>query len=185
MAVAAAFAAGAAALSGVALGTACNVQLRRLEAIQHSRDEEEVEEVVVRPRGTGQAAKRQAAAAAEEEVEPTLGWQGFSMEEARVHTDERQSLVMKMAPGEVLAELQRGNARFWMNRASRPERSAFERRGLISKQFPSVAVLGCSDSRVPTEIVFDQGLGDLFVIRVAGNCLATSTQASLQYAIHH
>jgi len=84
-----------------------------------------------------------------------------------------------------LAELQRGNARFWTNRAMRPERSAFERRGLISKQFPSVAVLGCSDSRVPTEIVFDQGLGDLFVIRVAGNCLDTATLASLQYAIHH
>jgi carbonic anhydrase len=72
-----------------------------------------------------------------------------------------------------------------MNSATRPELSAFERRGLISKQFPSVAVLGCSDSRVPTEIVFDQGLGDLFVIRVAGNCLATSTMASLQYAINH
>merc|ERR1719436_832501 len=90
-----------------------------------------------------------------------------------------------MKPWEILAELQRGNARFWMNCANRPERSAFERRGLISKQFPSVAVLGCSDSRVPTEIVFDQGLGDLFVIRVAGNALDTATLASLQYAVHH
>merc|ERR1719343_428784 len=63
--------------------------------------------------------------------------------------------------------------------------SAFERRALISKQFPSVAVLGCSDSRVPVEIVFDQGLGDMFVIRVAGNCLDTATTASLQYAVHH
>jgi len=56
---------------------------------------------------------------------------------------------------------------------------------MISKQFPSVAILGCSDSRVPTEIVFDQGLGDIFVIRVAGNCIGTSTLASLQYAVHH
>jgi len=53
------------------------------------------------------------------------------------------------------------------------------------KQFPSVAVLGCSDSRVPVEIVFDQGLGDMFVVRVAGNCLDTATTASLDYAVHH
>jgi len=69
--------------------------------------------------------------------------------------------------------------------ATRPEKSAFERRALISKQFPSTAILGCSDSRVPVEIVFDQGLGDMFVIRVAGNCLDTASTASLQYAVHH
>merc|ERR1712217_978106 len=65
------------------------------------------------------------------------------------------------------------------------EKNAFERRALIMKQFPSVAVLGCSDSRVPVEIVFDQGLGDMFVVRVAGNCLDTSTRASLDYAVDH
>merc|ERR1712087_91128 len=76
-------------------------------------------------------------------------------------------------------------ARFWMGQATRPEKSAFERRALISKQFPSVAVLSCADSRVPVEIVFDQGLGDMFVVRVAGNCLDTTTTASLQYAVSH
>merc|ERR1712127_301907 len=55
----------------------------------------------------------------------------------------------------------------------------------MGKQFPSTAILSCSDSRVPIEIVFDQGLGDLFVIRVAGNCLDTASTASLQYAVHH
>merc|ERR1711972_1055011 len=84
-----------------------------------------------------------------------------------------------------LAELQRGNVRFWTGQATRPEKSAFERRALIVQQYPSVAVLGCSDSRVPVEIVFDQGLGDLFVVRVAGNCLDTTTTASLQYAVCH
>merc|ERR1712226_1732694 len=79
----------------------------------------------------------------------------------------------------------RGNVRFWTGAATRPEKSAFERRALISKQFPLVAVLGCSDSRVPIEIVFDMGLGDMFVIRVAGNCLDTASTASLQYAVHH
>merc|ERR550514_1379463 len=63
--------------------------------------------------------------------------------------------------------------------------SAFERRALIKSQFPSVALLGCSDSRVPVEIVFDQGLGDMFVVRVAGNVLDTATSASLQYAVVH
>jgi len=58
-------------------------------------------------------------------------------------------------------------------------------RALISKQFPLVAVLGCSDSRVPVEIVFDMGLGDMFVIRVAGNGLDTASMASLQYAVKH
>merc|ERR1712217_632576 len=65
------------------------------------------------------------------------------------------------------------------------EKNAFERRALIMKQFPSVAVLGCSDSRVPGEIVFDQGLGDMFVVRVAGNCLDVASNASLDYAVHH
>mmetsp|Transcript_109000 Transcript_109000/g.351801 ORF Transcript_109000/g.351801 Transcript_109000/m.351801 type:complete len:490 (-) Transcript_109000:80-1549(-) len=112
-------------------------------------------------------------------------WRGFSIEEARLHADEQQSKVLARTPHEVLADLQRGNARFWTGQAKRAEKSAFERRALISKQFPSVAILGCSDSRVPTEIVFDQGLGDIFVIRVAGNSLGTSTLASLQYAVHH
>jgi len=110
---------------------------------------------------------------------------GFSMEQARSMADASQAAAMTRTPAEVLAELQRGNVRFWTGQATRPEKSAFERRALISKQFPSVAILGCSDSRVPVEIVFDQGLGDMFVIRVAGNCLDTTTMASLQYAVHH
>merc|ERR1712050_458331 len=106
-------------------------------------------------------------------------------EQARSMADASQAVAMTRSPGVVLAELQRGNVRFWTGQATRPEKSAFERRALISKQFPSVAVLCCSDSRVPVEIVFDQGLGDMFVIRVAGNCLDTATSASLQYAVHH
>jgi len=110
---------------------------------------------------------------------------GFSMEEARMHAELGCTEAAARTPFEVLADLQRGNARFWMGAATRPERSAFERRALISKQFPSVAILACADSRVPSEIIFDQGLGDMFVVRVAGNCLDTSTHASLQYAVHH
>merc|ERR1719401_3236795 len=107
------------------------------------------------------------------------------MEQARIMADTSQASAKKRTPAEVLDDLQKGNTRFWMGAAQRPEKSAFERRSLISMQYPSVAVLGCSDSRVPIEIVFDQGLGDMFVVRVAGNCLDTTTTASLQYAVHH
>jgi carbonic anhydrase len=57
-----------------------------------------------------------------------------------------------------------------------------ERAGLASGQAPFAVILGCSDSRVPTEVVFDQGLGDLFVIRVAGNIVAPSQIGSIEFA---
>ena len=60
-----------------------------------------------------------------------------------------------MSPAEVLTSLQKGNSRFWTGTATRPEVSAFERRALIKQQFPSTAILGCADSRVPCEIVFE------------------------------
>lgn len=107
------------------------------------------------------------------------------MADARKRNEELKADFKDLTPAEVLARLQRGNARFWTGNATRPEKSAFERRALIMQQFPLTAVLGCSDSRVPVEVVFDQGLGDMFVVRVAGNCLTTSTSASLQYAVQH
>lgn len=112
---------------------------------------------------------------------------GFSMAQAREFADSGHEAAKNRSPEEVLAELQKGNTRFWMGHStsSTSGTSAFARRALISKQFPSVAILACSDSRVPPEMVFDQGLGDMFVIRVAGNCLDTTTMASLQYAVNH
>merc|ERR1712217_624076 len=110
---------------------------------------------------------------------------GFSMEECRNQSNQKANKAKERTPEEVLSDLQKGNTRFWMGVAQRPEMNAFERRALIMAQFPSVAVLGCSDSRVPVEIVFDQGLGDMFVVRVAGNCLDMATNASLDYAVHH
>lgn len=107
------------------------------------------------------------------------------MEDARKRNELFRENFKEASPPEVLSQLQRGNARFWTGNAVRPEKSAFERRALIMQQFPASAVLGCSDSRVPIELIFDQGLGDIFVVRVAGNCLETGTAASLQYAVHH
>jgi len=88
-------------------------------------------------------------------------------------------------PREVILELQRGNGRFWMGLAERPEMNAMERRALIIAQAPSVCILGCSDSRVPVEIVFDQGLGDIFVVRLAGNVLDAASHGSVEYAVSH
>lgn len=111
--------------------------------------------------------------------------QGFTMKEAKDHATAKASEAKERTPQEVLQGLQKGNTRFWMGIPSKHAGTAFQRRALISMQYPSVAILSCADSRVPTEIVFDQGLGDLFVVRVAGNALDTLTLASLQYAVNH
>ena len=84
-------------------------------------------------------------------------------------------------PKEALERLRAGNARFVANESSL-NISNVERAGLTSGQAPFAVILGCSDSRVPTEVVFDQGLGDLFVIRVAGNIVAPSQIGSIEFA---
>lgn len=88
-------------------------------------------------------------------------------------------------PQEALRALKTGNARFFGGQARRPEASAAERRAQILGQTPFAVILACSDSRVPTEIVFDQGLGTLFITRVAGNVVEMGTTGSIEYAVNH
>ncbi|HKH91640.1 MAG TPA: carbonic anhydrase [Gemmatimonadaceae bacterium] len=84
---------------------------------------------------------------------------------------------------ESLQRLRDGNARFASNVRGLESFLSQERRAeLARQQEPHAIILGCSDSRVPAEIVFDQGLGDLFVIRVAGNIVAPSQVGSVEYA---
>ena len=84
---------------------------------------------------------------------------------------------------EALALLQEGNHRFVSDIGNREAITGRARRlQLAARQEPFAAILGCSDSRVPVEIVFDQGLGDLFVIRVAGNIVAPSQIGSVEFA---
>lgn len=84
---------------------------------------------------------------------------------------------------DALARLREGNARFAANiRSPASLASAARRAELAIAQEPFAIVLGCSDSRVPVEIVFDQGPGDLFVIRVAGNIVAPSLIGSVEFA---
>jgi carbonic anhydrase len=79
--------------------------------------------------------------------------------------------------------LREGNRRFVTNQSRAGGTSHEERRlSLVSGQEPFAIVLGCSDSRVPAELVFDQGFGDLFVIRVAGNIVAPSQVGSVEFA---
>jgi len=84
---------------------------------------------------------------------------------------------------DALAMLRDGNSRFVADVRSRDTLPSEARRiQLTAGQAPFAAILGCSDSRVPVEIVFDQGLGDLFVIRVAGNIVAPSQIGSVEFA---
>ena len=89
-----------------------------------------------------------------------------------------------MKAPEALEKLKQGNARFIANvRGAEPVLSQVRRADFVHGQNPFAVVLGCSDSRVPAEIVFDQGLGDLFVIRVAGNIVAPSQIGSVEFAV--
>jgi carbonic anhydrase len=90
---------------------------------------------------------------------------------------------MNMPAHEALERLIEGNRRFAAGMESESGLSRRARRAeLVAGQQPFAIVLGCSDSRVPAEIVFDQGLGDLFVIRVAGNVVAPSQVGSVEFA---
>lgn len=90
---------------------------------------------------------------------------------------------MTVPATDALRRLREGNARFASGTSTlRDAVSAARRAELADGQAPCAIVLGCSDSRVPAELVFDQGLGDLFVIRVAGNIVAPSQIGSIEFA---
>lgn len=90
-----------------------------------------------------------------------------------------------VSPGDALARLKEGNRRFVSGQPRHAHESASLRHQLVSGQHPFAIVLGCSDSRVPVELIFDQGFGDLFVIRVAGNTITDDVLGSIEYARIH
>jgi carbonic anhydrase len=91
-----------------------------------------------------------------------------------------------MSPDEALGKLKEGNERFVAGQPRHPNQGR-ERRALTAGQgqHPFAALLSCSDSRVPPELIFDQGLGDLLVVRVAGNVAQTDEIGTLEYAVDH
>ena len=136
-----------------------------------------------------------------------LGGHRFARAADPAHPD--QPIV---SPAEAISRLKEGNGRFTAGNAQHPHESADERkhmatnsyanagmiflgmtaeqaakrRGELTKsQHPFAAIVSCSDSRVPPEIVFDEGLGDLFVVRVAGNVMNDENLGSVEYAVDH
>lgn len=93
---------------------------------------------------------------------------------------ERQS--SRPSPQEALARLLKGNDRYQKDQLEHPQRTSDRREALESHQEPFATIVGCSDSRVSPEILFDQGIGDLFVVRVAGNVIGEIELDSIQYA---
>lgn len=86
-------------------------------------------------------------------------------------------------PAQVWREMERGNARFVAGEPQHPRQDVDRRAELASFQAPHAALFGCSDSRLAAEIIFDKGLGDLFVVRNAGQVISDSVIGSLEYAV--
>ncbi len=90
-----------------------------------------------------------------------------------------------VAPAEAVSKLKEGNGRYTSGNLEHPGQTTERRAELAKDQHPFAVILSCSDSRVPPEIVFDQGLGDLFVVRVAGNVIDDHGLGSIEYAVDH
>jgi carbonic anhydrase len=88
-------------------------------------------------------------------------------------------------PAQALARLMMGNQRFQKNKLGHPDDDPARRRALVGGQSPFAVILSCSDSRVPPELIFDQGLGDLFDVRLAGNTVTRAGLESIDYAVSH
>jgi carbonic anhydrase len=88
-----------------------------------------------------------------------------------------------LSPAEAWQEMQNGNGRFVAGAPAHPNQDVGKRHELAAGQDPIATLFGCSDSRLSAEIIFDKGLGDLFVVRNAGQVVSESVVASLEYAV--
>lgn len=86
---------------------------------------------------------------------------------------------------QALATLMAGNKQYAAAKLNHPNQTVKRREELVKGQHPFAVILSCSDSRVPPEVIFDQGLGDLFIIRVAGNVVDDIALGSIEYAAEH
>ena len=96
-----------------------------------------------------------------------------------------QSNSSPLTAEEALSNLKEGNKRFVSGSLRYPHTGKEWLKGLVKGQAPFATILGCSDSRVPPELLFDQGFGDLFVVRVAGNVVDTDIDGSIEYSVDH
>ncbi len=88
----------------------------------------------------------------------------------------------KVTPEEALKRLKEGNLRFVQGQSTKPRQDFSRIKEVASAQFPFATIIGCSDSRVPNEIIFDQGLGDLFIVRTAGQVSTYASWGSVEFA---
>ena len=93
--------------------------------------------------------------------------------------------IENLSAKEAIQKLKDGNKRFIKNQAQHPDESIERKKEMLKGQHPFVVILSCSDSRVPPELIFDQGLGDIFEIRNAGNVLNEHVIGSIEYAVMH
>lgn len=91
--------------------------------------------------------------------------------------------IVHRTPAQAWSEMNRGNRRFVEGEPRHPRQDVERREQLVAKQTPHAALFGCSDSRLAAEIIFDKGLGDLFVVRNAGQVISDSVIGSLEYAV--
>ncbi|MEV0951009.1 carbonic anhydrase [Promicromonospora sp. NPDC050249] len=89
----------------------------------------------------------------------------------------------RLSPRDAYALLRSGNDRFVADAPAHPSQGAARRRELQAAQHPHTVIFGCSDSRVAAEIIFDQGLGDVFVVRTAGHVVDTTVIGSIEYGV--
>lgn len=87
-----------------------------------------------------------------------------------------------VTPQEALKRLKEGNLRFVQGQSTKPRQDFLRIREVATAQFPFAIIIGCSDSRVPNEIIFDQGLGDLFIVRTAGQVSTYASWGSVEFA---
>lgn len=96
--------------------------------------------------------------------------------------DTMKNIEAPSTPQTSLQRLMEGNKRFANDKTTCPESHQMRRAGTVAKQKPFAIVLGCADSRIPPELAFDQGIGDIFVVRVAGNVVSNIEMESLEYS---
>jgi carbonic anhydrase len=109
-----------------------------------------------------------------------LGVNQFAHAADPAHSDQPS-----VAPAEAISKLKEGNSRYTSGNLQHPGQTTERRTELAKTQHPFAGIVSCSDSRVPPEIVFDQGLGDLFIVRVAGNVINDEGLGSVEYTVDH
>jgi len=114
----------------------------------------------------------------------TVGWT-FGLRFLVAIVTARGTDTSAMDAAQALARLMTDNQRFQKNKLRHPDLDPTLREKLVEGQSPFAAILSCSDSRVPPELIFDQGLGDLFEVRLAGNTVTRAGLESIDYAVSH